>query len=510
MSSQNPTMKLLFLLSLSCWYSSSAEWVCPLADPITLDSDGLVTLEQVANKAEGTFTMRLTYSGGQSWVGIGINREGSSDMEPTAAVIGRILDGAPDVSKYDLISSSKDGSGVIPMGLQNLKDVKFEQTDTTSVLTFTQQLSDETVTVTDDSVWIYAVGLPDNQWAGKHLIHGAFYLRGMDELCTEVATGPTSAPAPTDGTGVAQPTEAVSVQPQATGDVADEESDEYEADDEESEDAQDSNPSNPSGSTSSQQSGIVQVASTEDETRPLWVAHGVLMALAWGVCAPLAIGAVLLRNVSFLSNKGYWFKIHFYLNICNILFTAVGFALAVVAIQKQGDEHFKEGTHTKAGLAIFVVALFQFALAFLRPDPPKAPSRNIKSIDNPADTDSNNSTPYDSTPSSGIEHAVNVLPPSFTGDRGESEEIELGRNLDVAADGSEQDVPTKSGIRLAWEISHRFTGIALIGLAWYNCTSGIQLQVENYGEQDDQMAAFWGVTAGISGFIFFLAYVVRV
>jgi hypothetical protein len=508
-------MKSLFLLSaLSFWYAS-AEWVCPLADPITLDSDGLVTLEQVANKAEGTFTMRLTYSGGQSWVGIGINREGSSNMEPTAAVIGRILDGAPDVSKYDLISSSKDGSGVIPMGLQNLKDVKFEQTDTTSVLTFTQQLSDETVTVTDDSVWIYAVGLPDNQWAGKHVIQGAFYLRGMDELCTEVATGPTSAPAPTDGTGVAQPTEAVSVQPQATGAVADEESDEYEADDEESEDTQDPNPSNPSGSTSSQQSGIVQVASTEDETRPLWVAHGVLMALAWGVCAPLAIGAVLLRNVSFLSNKGYWFKIHFYLNICNILFTAAGFALAVVAIQKQGDEHFKEETHTKAGLAIFVVALFQFALAFLRPDPPKAPTRNIKSIDNPADTDSNNSTPYNSTPfsapqASGIAHAVNVLPPSFICDRGESDEIELGRNSDAAADGSEQDVPTKSGIRLAWEISHRFTGIALIGLAWYNCTSGIQLQVENYGEQDDQMAAFWGVTAGISGFIFFLAYVVRV
>jgi hypothetical protein len=470
-------MKSLFLLSaLSFWYAS-AEWVCPLADPITLDSDGLVTLEQVANKAEGTFTMRLTYSGGQSWVGIGINREGSSNMEPTAAVIGRILDGAPDVSKYDLISSSKDGSGVIPMDLQNLKDVKFEQTDTTSVLTFTQQLSDETVTVTDDSVWIYAVGLPDNQWAGKHLIHGAFYLRGMDELCTEVATGPTSAPAPTDGT-----------------------------------DTQDSNPS---GSTSSEQSGIVQVASTEDETRPLWVAHGVLMALAWGVCAPLAIGAVLLRNVSFLSNKGYWFKIHFYLNICNVLFTAAGFALAVVAIQKQGDEHFKGERHTKAGLAIFVVALFQFALAFLRPDPPKAPTQNIKSIDNPADTDSNNSTPYNSTPfstpqASGIAHAVNVLPPSFICDRGESDEIELGRNSDAAADGSEQDVPTKSGIRLAWEISHRFTGIALIGLAWYNCTSGIQLQVESYGEQDDQMAAFWGVTAGISGFIFFLAYIVRV
>ena len=136
------------------------------------------------------------------------------------------------------------------------------------------------------------------------------------------------------------------------------------------------------------------------------------MALAWGVCAPLAIGAVLLRNVSFLSNKGYWFKIHFYLNICNVLFTAAGFVLAVAAMHKQGDEHFTENTHTKAGLAIFLVALFQFAVAFLRPDPPKAPTPNVKSIDNPADTRTFLTTALLGR-ASGIEHAVNVLPPSF-------------------------------------------------------------------------------------------------
>ena len=74
---------------------------------------------------------------------------------------------------------------------------------------------------------------------------------------------------------------------------------------------------------------------------------------------------------------------------------------------------------------------------------------------------------------------------------------------------NEQPV-TKSKARLAWEVSHHFISIVLIGLAWYNCNSGIKLQVENYGESDDLTAVFWGVTGAISGVIFCLAYVVHV
>lgn len=156
----------LFLLSL-LFSRVGAELLCALGDPISLDENGLVTMEQVANRAEGTFTMRLTYSGGQSWIGIGINHENSDNMTPATAVIGRMLDGEPSILKYDLESDAKDGSGVIPMDLQNLQDVSFTQTETTSVLQFTQLLSEDTQVVTDESVWIYAVGLPDNQWAGK-------------------------------------------------------------------------------------------------------------------------------------------------------------------------------------------------------------------------------------------------------------------------------------------------------------------------------------------------------
>jgi hypothetical protein len=443
-------------------------------------------MEQVANRAEGTFTMRLTYYGGQSWIGIGINHEDSNNMTPSTAVIGRMLDGEPSILKYDLESDSQDGSGVIPMELQNLQNVSFTQTETTSVLQFTQLLNEDTQVVSDESVWIYAVGLPDNQWEGKHQIHGAFYIT-MDETCEQV---PASAP-----TGTAtQPTNAADTAQDETGENGN-------TSDIESEDNEDKDTS----AINAESSGIVQVKSAEDETHSLWIAHGVLMALAWGVCAPLAIGAVMLRSISFLASKGCWFKIHFYANIANIVFTSGGFFLAVVAINKQGDDHFTENTHTKAGLAIFFIALFQFALAFLRPDPPKPPAPTVSKHTDAFESDSSNSLQRGS--SQGVEHAISVVPTGSSVKMNRNGEVEVEN---VSDSGSDKGLAVKSKARHAWEIFHRFVGIALLGLAWYNCTSGIKLQLEIYDENEWAMAAFWGVTAGLSGIVFCLACVVRV
>lgn len=476
-------MKTIALLLLSLLLGRvHAELVCELGDPITLDNDGLVSLQYSVNRQEGIFTMKITYTGGQSWIGIGINHEGSSKMTPVTSVIGRMLDGEPSVLKYDLESDAKDGSGVIPMNLQSLMDASFTQDDTTSVLQFTQLLDEETQTVTDESVWVYAVGNANNVWEGKHEIHGAFYLQMVDR-CVESAAAPTAAPAPT--ASPASNTDTTGGDTTTGGGDTNQGGDTTQGDDTDGGDSQDQN-------VSGAQGGIVQLKSVSDETRSLWVAHGVLMALAWGVCAPLAIGAVLLRNVSFLAKKGCWYKLHFYMNIANILFTFVGFFLAVAAMSKEGEDHFTENTHTKAGLAIFFIALFQFALAFLRPDPPKAPQKQLERA--PTDSDT-------SSPPRQVDHGVSI--------RGNGEiEVEDESMTDSEA---ERDPSVKTKTRLAWEISHRFIGMALLGLAWYNCTSGIQLQVDKYDDLGDwQMAAFWGVTAGISGFIFFLAYVVRV
>ena len=435
-------MKLLAksFLCLALFGRAQAESQCTLADPIVLDQDGLVTLEQVANQASGTFTMRLTYSGGQSWIGIGINQQGTSNMTPATAVIGRFLNGAPSVLKYNLQSTNQDASGVIPMdtGLQNLQDATFTQTGSTSVLEFTQELNDATQQVSNDSVWIYAVGLPDNQWEGKHAIHGAFQIT-LDENCG--------------------------------GD----------------------NGSSGNTDSSANSDGIVSLQDPAEATRSLWIAHGFLMAIAWGICAPIAIGAVLLRNVSFLAENGHWYKIHFYLNITNGLCTSIGFFLAVAATNQVGDEHFTEETHKKVGLAIFIIVLFQIIVAFFRPSPPKANQQETKSVQRASSLSAG-------TPGQSVDQAVNIDSEHMS----DTEHIEE----DSVTYPLENKQPTKSKARFAWEILHRSVGVSLIGMAWYNCNRGIELQVENYGESDDLTAVFWGVTGAISGLIC-LAYVVR-
>jgi hypothetical protein len=66
--------------------------------------------------------------------------------------------------------------------------VSFTQDGSSSTLTFTQLLDDSDWSqVTAQSTWIYAVGLANNQWAGKHKIDGSFQIEL--EACTEPVEG---------------------------------------------------------------------------------------------------------------------------------------------------------------------------------------------------------------------------------------------------------------------------------------------------------------------------------
>jgi uncharacterized membrane protein HdeD (DUF308 family) len=49
-------------------------------------------------------------------------------------------------------------------------------------------------------------------------------------------------------------------------------------------------------------------------------------------------------------------------------------------------------------------------------------------------------------------------------------------------------------------------GTALLAMALYNCSSGIELFAVRFGEEDDKRGAFWGVAAGVVGLII-IAYV---
>ncbi|KAL3906986.1 MAG: hypothetical protein SGILL_009056, partial [Bacillariaceae sp.] len=290
-------------------------------------------LQQLKDTAQGTFTMRLTYQGPPSWIGVGVNLDGRPKMVPTQSVIGRVNpDDLEDstVWKYRLASDDEDATGVIrlPDALQadmtsTLFTQDFEAQET--VLEFTHPLADlgGDMVVSDDSFWVFAVGNPGNMWTGRHQIHGGFQLPLTDSCVV-------AAPAPEEG---GAPTEEV-----------------------------------PSASEG------ISLIGTEKEGESLYIAHGICMALAWGFLTPLAIGISFARQMSFLQANATWLKLHFYIMVSVVLLTTIGFALAVAAANKNGAEtHFTDNTHTKAGLAIFLIVFVQGFTGYFRPSPPKAP-----------------------------------------------------------------------------------------------------------------------------------------
>jgi hypothetical protein len=97
------------------------------------------------------------------------------------------------VLKYDLVTDADDGSGVQTMAddMQTLTEVSFVQFEEAqvSVLTFTQKSNDvgyESIGgISDETSWIFAIGLPYNQWQGKHEVHGSFFLI-LEDNCVKL------------------------------------------------------------------------------------------------------------------------------------------------------------------------------------------------------------------------------------------------------------------------------------------------------------------------------------
>jgi len=450
---------------------------------VAIDKDGHVLFEQAKHKEQdGTYTMRLTYLGGHAWIGIGRNKWGINHMTPGLAVIGRAdaagttKDGEDgNVQFYELKSDAEDVSGVLPkVAASSLQNASFTQTfaddgmtPEASILTFTQDI--EEMGATDETVWIFAVGLPENQWIGKHQIHGAFQLALTSGLCDgdSAATGSASVPVTIPSLS----------HPESEGDKSE--------DDASEEDEQGS-------STSSN----LQLLDTTHPNQNVWLAHGILLAIAWGVLAPLAIGASLLRKHITATRFGMlWFSWHFYLNIGVVLLTLIGFILAVVATQKEGNPHFRvdgstKDVHQKAGLAIMILVVVQGMAGYFRPAAPA--SAAPKPTSKADDEEHAPSAPVDSTKNSADNDSSSPA----------KELPVLVDKADKAAMASnEQEAAPVPAVRTAWEWSHRLGGFALLGLAWYNCHSGIEWQLQNWEDSKDWTSIFWGITAGISGSI---------
>jgi Eukaryotic cytochrome b561 len=207
----------------------------------------------------------------------------------------------------------------------------------------------------------------------------------------------------------------------------------------------------------------------EASYRTYWKVHGLLMAISFGVLVQIAIGSSLLRHVLKLTNKGLWFQIHQFVMCVAALCVVCGFAVAIVATNKDGDEaeHFEEG-HQSIGLIIFVLVLVQALTGILRPHLPP-PQQGSGSDAHAKDQDV----------------------------------VEKATSTDGDPDPAPANlVLNKSSQRVAFEIGHRLLAVILIALAWYTVDSGISIYEEDFDIQDSHSAqTFWFVAGGLTGII---------
>jgi hypothetical protein len=204
-------------------------------------------------------------------------------------------------------------------------------------------------------------------------------------------------------------------------------------------------------------------------TKGLWMLHGVLVGVAWGVLARLAIGSVFLCNhFTFLKSNARWLRLHFYLADLVVIFTAVGYAVAIAAADDDGtfeeNELFDDDVHSGMGLAILGMVILQAIAGFVRPKPVANP------ISSPAED--NNEGIFDDKE----KHA-------------EEGSMEMETNGENDTDAT-PPTKCKMWIRKLWEYTHRLLGILLLCLTWFNCHSGIFLLAEYYGPIDNLVKLF--------------------
>ena len=77
-----------FIMPFPTAEENASSGSCPFSTHIALGTTGLVKLHHHVDVAAGTLPVKVTFSGGLSFVGVGLNDDGTGAMVPAASIIG--------------------------------------------------------------------------------------------------------------------------------------------------------------------------------------------------------------------------------------------------------------------------------------------------------------------------------------------------------------------------------------------------------------------------------------
>ncbi len=96
----------------------------------------------------------------------------------------------------------------------------------------------------------------------------------------------------------------------------------------------------------------------------VWLAHGVIAFLAWGVLLPISVNASLFRNLHPIGSL--WFKCHRAFNTTAFALFVALFLIALSYTMKEGTSNFNN-SHGRMGLVMLILTTFQMLFGIFRP-----------------------------------------------------------------------------------------------------------------------------------------------
>lgn len=395
-------------------FDPDQELDCTLFSQLELDAG--VSIKEVVNPIEQTVTIEMTYESSQgAWLGISLSSNGF--MVGNRAVIGLPEEpvGPNNPALYELNGKAASAVTRLPDDQQVLTSTNLVQDGSRTVMTFTQPLSAEgqrAISATAENQAIFAVGRGNSFSDGLHASFGSFTLSLTQCL-----------------------------KPGEEGSIT---------------------------------VGVADVGNNEKPNKELWILHGILMAIGWGLFVPLAIGASLTRNL-FPKEGGLWFKIHRGLNSFAMICILIGFLLAFILIQDAtapgaDARHFRDEQHKKLGLVIVIFALLQALSGFLRPHAPHAPAKD--NSQNDSATDNGDVAAYAS---------------EFVDDVAE-------RHTQQAPETAAPVEEVKKTLaRRVFEYQHRILGTIVLLASWRNIQSGLELFADRFLDAKDGSNIYWAL-----------------